>query len=105
MFFDEWENCGPEDVFNEFCVSEEERKGIEILMAYYNCPPYEGYAFVLFKKDDKLYEVAASHCSCFGLEDQWDPEETSVEAMLFRCENGRIGYNYEDDLKRILLTL
>lgn len=41
--------------------------------------PYEGYAFVLFKgTDGKYYEVYASHCSCFGLEGQWDPDEVDL---------------------------
>ena len=54
----------------------------DILFADYHTPPYEGYAFVLFKKDGKLYEVNGSHCSCHGLSEesysggptQWQPE-------------------------------
>jgi len=36
---------------------------------------------VLFKRGGKLYDVNGSHCSCFGLEDQWLPEETTVAAL------------------------
>ena len=104
MFLDVWENCSAEDVFNEFCVLPEEKEGVNILFAYYDCPPYEGYAFVLFEKDGQLYEVNGSHCSCMGLENQWDPEKTTIEAMLFRCEKGSF-YGYEKDLKELLLQL
>lgn len=69
------------DVFGQFNVSEDEQKDVEFIYAFYNQECYEGSAFVLFVRKDKLYEVNGSHCSCFGLEDQWSPEETSVEAL------------------------
>jgi hypothetical protein len=56
----------------------------EILWAAYETPCYEGYAMVVFKRDDKLYEVNGSHCSCMGLEGQWSPEETTWEALKMR---------------------
>lgn len=56
-----------------------------ILHAVYNTEPYEGSAFVLFKgKGGKLYEVNGGHCSCYGLEGQWKPEETSWDALAIR---------------------
>lgn len=58
----------------------------EILYAVYEQPDYEGSAFVLYRRDGKLYEVNASHCSCYGLEDQWKPEETTWEALAIRNE-------------------
>jgi hypothetical protein len=36
---------------------------------------------VIFEKDGKLWEVNGSHCSCYGLEGQWQPEETTWEAI------------------------
>lgn len=56
----------------------------DIIYAEYDTPDYEGYAFVLFMRDGKLYEVHGSHCSCYGLEGQWEPEETSWEAIAMR---------------------
>lgn len=56
----------------------------EILIAAYGGGAYEGDAFVLFECDGKLYEVNASHCSCYGLEDQWEPEVTSWAALGMR---------------------
>ncbi len=31
--------------------------------------------------DGKLYEQEASCCSCYGIDDQWAPVESSVEAI------------------------
>lgn len=55
----------------------------EVIFAIYDCPPYEGYAICLYKRDGKLFEVNDSYCSCYGLEN-WVPEETSVDAVLMR---------------------
>jgi hypothetical protein len=83
-----------DDVANEFEVGTGNRWGDdfktaadfpterEILYASYG--GYEGWAFVLFKRKGKLYEVTGSHCSCYGLEGQWEPEETSWAALAIR---------------------
>lgn len=62
-------------------LESETYKNIEILWAEYDMDGYEGSAFVLFRKDGKLYRVDGSHCSCYGLEGQWLPEETSWEVL------------------------
>ena len=71
-------------------------KDINVLFAKYSYGCYEGDAFVLFEQNGKLYEVNGGHCSCYGLEGQWDPEPTSVEAVRHRIEHGTLGL-YEDD--------
>lgn len=58
----------------------------EILFASYGGGSYEGDAFVLYRKDGKLYEVSGSHCSCYGLEGQWGPEETYIAALAQKCK-------------------
>jgi len=63
----------------------------ELLFAWYGQRSYDGSAFVLFRRDGKLYEVNGGHCSCYGLENQWRPEETSKKALLHRIEKGRLG--------------
>ena len=42
----------------------------------------------LFERDGKLYEVFGGHCSCYGLEDQWKPEETTTAALRYRLKEG-----------------
>jgi hypothetical protein len=64
-----------------------------ILFASYGCECYEGNAFVLFEEDGKLFEVNGGHCSCYGLEGQFEPEETHLEALKYRLEKGTLGTN------------
>ena len=74
----------------------------EVLLASYRTGSYDGEAFVLFSRGGKLFEVNASHCSCYGLEGQWEPEETSVAALMSRMENGDLGaknYTTGDEFK------
>jgi len=81
-----------EDVARDFAINLSELDGAKILLASYSYEDYSGSAFVLFKKDGKLYEVNGSHCSCYGLEGEWLPEETSVKELLYRLEKGTCYY-------------
>jgi hypothetical protein len=63
-----------------------------ILFALYDGGGYDGWAIVIFEQDGKLFEVNGSHCSCYGLEDQWNPEETSWGALKDR----KLYYGYGD---------
>lgn len=53
-------------------------------VAYYGCGSYDGTSLVIFEHNGILYEVNASHCSCYGLEGQWAPEETTWKALGMR---------------------
>ena len=87
----EWQAGGrtPEVVNDDF-PSED-----QIFYAVYEAPSYEGWAWVLFERDGKLYEVSGSHCSCYGLEGQWSPEETSWEAISIRKADDEYGLPHE----------
>ena len=86
------------DVISAFELDTNELNGAFILLAWYGGGGYDGSAFVLFERGGKLYEVNGSHCSCNGLEECWDPEETNVKALLHRIENGQLGRDsYFDD--------
>lgn len=79
-YLTEFENRG--DVEKEYkCKIPED---CEILLAWYGYGSYCGDSFVLYRQSGKLYEVNGSHCSCYGLEGQWDPEETTVAALRMR---------------------
>ncbi len=87
-----------EDVVREFSIQDGDLRDAFILVAWYGYRDYDGSAFVLFERDGKLYEVNGGHCSCYGLEDQWDPEETTAEAIVHRVEHGSLGRdNYYDE--------
>lgn len=74
------------DICREFEIS-----GFEghVLWATYDQECYEGSAEVIYLNDGKLYQVSGSHCSCFGLENQWKPEETTVATLLHMIREGR----------------
>jgi hypothetical protein len=91
-YFGNWE-C-KEDVARDFQVEVKDLGNV--LFAWYGYGDYEGSAFVLFENDGKMYEVNAGHCSCYGLEGQWDPEEASVEALAHTLKEGyRFSSYYE----------
>lgn len=91
-----------ESVISEFAIDPSLLDGAEILLAYYHVGDYgcDSSAFVLYEKDGKLFEVHGGHCSCYGLSEssysgdtqsQWDPEETTVEALEHRATKGSLG--------------
>lgn len=87
-----------EDVKGAFEVKDDALDDAFILLAWYGYGDYDGSAFVLFERDGKLYEVNGGHCSCNGLEGQWDPEETSASELVHRIKNGGLGTDsYYDD--------
>lgn len=108
-----WKNCTADDVFRAFdgtrwgsyrndddtvpLAEKPKFAGAEILLASYGTTSYEGDAFVLFKRDGKLWEVNGSHCSCYGLEGQWEPEETTIEALRHRVNEGKLGKGERDE--------
>lgn len=81
---DETQHGTAEGVLQQFKAPDDALDGAELLLAWYGTGSYDGSAFVLYKKDGKLYEVNGSHCSCHGLEEQWQPEETTWEALAMR---------------------
>lgn len=94
VYFDIFSNWG--DVQNNFDMSEPEP---EVLFAAYEYENYSGEALVLFKRDDKLWLVDGSHCSCHGLEGQWAPEESSLEVVRRIVELANVDCVWYDDLR------
>ena len=92
-----------------FEINDEVLGDAVIIAAVYDNEGYDGTAMVVLRKEGKLYEVHGSHCSCNGLEGQWDLEETSYEALMDRLEKTkdyqieRFGEAFEQGLRRGLL--
>ena len=59
-------------------------KASEVAYAGYDCDNYSGVAVVLYRHNGTWWEVNGDHCSCHGLEGQWTPEETLLEAVAQR---------------------
>lgn len=92
VFLNDWSD--KDGVARDF---ETDLKDTNVLFASYSCADYSGDAFVLFEKDGKLYEVNGGHCSCYGLEGQWAPEETAVDAIMYRLYDGKMGQDSWSD--------
>jgi len=111
MFLNDWAEDGLAQLKGDFRLTDAELEGVEILLASYSYENYSGDAFVLFRKDGKYYEVNGGHCSCYGLEEQWEPEETTLEDIKHRLENGNLGSNdycgneFTEELKLLLEQL
>jgi hypothetical protein len=74
-----------EDVFREFSKTDD--KDIQIVYAEYDTSEaYSGSATVIYYRTStkKYYETYGSHCSCFGLEGQWEGDEEIVVEELFK---------------------
>jgi len=89
-------NVGIEALRNDFRLRNGELEGVNIIIGYYDYDNYYGKAFVLYEKEGKLFEVNATHCSCYGLEGSWYPEEVSLVELRNRLENGTY-FNFSTD--------
>lgn len=69
---------GLDTLKSDFAITDDDLAGVNIIVASYTYENYEGDAYVLFERDGKLFEVHGGHCSCYGLEGQWEPEEVTV---------------------------
>jgi hypothetical protein len=70
-----------------------------VAVAYYGDEGYDGDAKVLLykgpygplaKKKFNFYFVSGGHCSCHGLEDQWQPDEVSEEWLWLQVQEHAI---------------
>lgn len=73
------------DVVGSFGCNEPEPE--QVIFAEYIDTCYSGSAVVVYRNGDKVYEVTGSHCSCYGLEGQWDPDEYDID--IYRSALGR----------------
>lgn len=66
----------------------------EVLYSTYQTGAYDGDAFLILrnKETKELFEVNASHCSCFGLEGQFCLEPTSLESLKMRKDYTETDY-------------
>ena len=76
--------------------------GCEILYYRYSYVNYSGNAFVLYRRNNVLYEVNGTHCSCYSLSGQWEPEETTKEALEHRLKQGYFYGVNKEELKKVL---
>lgn len=107
MYLADWKETGLNGLLKDFEISEEVLKGSEILLAYYyqDNDEYVGNAVVLFRRDSSLWLVIAGHCSCYGLEEQWEPEETSIEALKQILTKGSMFEDIQREMADVIKSL
>ena len=61
----------------------------KVLLADYSYEDYSGDAIVLWQEaDGRIGYVSGGHCSCHGLEGQWDPEIHTADEIRQMIERG-----------------
>jgi hypothetical protein len=77
-----------EDIENKFQLPSGFLKVSKLKTVYasYDDQCYSGEAFLVFIKTDtlELFEVNASHCSCYGLEGSFQLEPTVLDSIKLR---------------------
>lgn len=65
-----------------FDVEEHER--YHVIFGWYELVDYDGqtYVFGYDWEEEKFFEIAAYHCSCYGLQQKWDPEYFDTVELL-----------------------
>ena len=93
LWLADWEETGFEGMKIDFEIKGDEYDDINVIVGYYNYEDYEGDAMVIFEHKDKLFTVEGGHCSCYGLEGQWNPDEITIDYLNHRALNGLFAYN------------
>ncbi|KEA07506.1 hypothetical protein [Rhizobium rhizogenes] len=91
VYLHDWAEGGEQAMLADFEVKPDVLAGATVLVASYTYEDYSGSSYVLFERDGKLLEVHGSHCSCYGLEGQWEPEETDRDSIIHRLTKGTWG--------------
>lgn len=102
-FSGDWESAA--DIIADFKIAPEALADAHIIAAHYVFEDYEGSAYVLFEKDGNLYEVQGSHCSCYGLEGQWEPRIETPESLIHRAKASNGEYPMYDAAEKVLAYL
>lgn len=99
IYWHGWRTNGETQMIQDFDIQPESLAPYDVLLASYEQESYSGQAFVLLceKTTGNLYEVNGLHCSCNGLEYQWQPEQTTVAALRMR--------DWDDIWSRSMVTL
>lgn len=80
--FDDWQ-----DVEDQFVAALGPEP--EVIYARYEHGGYEGHAIIIFKRGDQWFCVFGAHCSCYGLEGQWEEEAFDPSRHLESAKQGR----------------
>lgn len=107
LWLNDWENTEISQLQRMFGLHKSDLDNIDLLLLSHHYEDDSGYAFILYSDKQTLYEVNASHDSELDFIGQWQPEETSLEALMFRLTRGNLGKSQlgEDIFAEALLNL
>lgn len=91
IYLHDWAGSGEAGMLADFEIDKAALDGATVLVASYTYEDYSGDAYVLFERGGNLFEVHGGHCSCYGLEGQWEPEEADADAIRHRISAGTWG--------------
>lgn len=91
IWLNDWVGLNKANLEKLFGLHSEELHDIDLLLASYKQEDDSGYGFILFRDAQNYYEVNVSNDSKIDLSGQWQPEETSIEVLLFRLNKGNLG--------------
>ncbi len=103
LYLNDWSESGEAGMISDFDITADALSGASVVVASYTYDCYSGDAYVLLERDGKFFEVHGSHCSCYGLEGQWEPEEASRESVVHRVKNGT-WFDDEPGVKAAILS-
>lgn len=90
------------DVQKEFDMKEPEPE--EVIYAEYATGNYVGDAVVVYRNGDTYFTVEGGHCSCYGLEGKWSPEQYNKDTLIAAWEKA-IPYGVGENAKPAILAL
>jgi len=92
-------------VQSEFAMTDPEPA--QVIFADYEYENYEGSADVFWRNADGTFGYqSGGHCSCYGLEGQWDPETFTAEQLAGQVERANYGFfkEHADVVRAALAT-
>lgn len=94
--FNQYQNDEHDSDYNRIEV--EFPDNLHIFYSYYSYEDYSGYGFLwgYDESKDTFFYNSGSHCSCYGLEGQWDVEEHTFEEMIAVLERQIEQYDSTD---------
>lgn len=84
-----------QDILDQYELDKSALDGVTIICAYYENEDYDGSSAVLYEKDGKIYLVEAGHCSCYGLEGQFESTQYEEKDLREKLESAD---SWEDSL-------
>jgi hypothetical protein len=90
-----------EDIAREFDIDIEVLNEFDVCIAFFERDSYDGYGYVVLKKEELFYEVFGAWNRTTGLYREWRPEQTTLEELQARFFDDRFD-DYPDSFKVLI---